>query len=147
MLDEPLSIDEIRQTKAISKPLDEYKNKQKKDGSLSADLAHVHIAKMLKARGADVSEGTRVEYIVTDASVSPMKVLPADDYTGCEVDRFYVWETQVFPPTMRVLEAAFPDEPWKDWHKVRPPKERAVRKKKVLLEIDAGMANAKSSAA
>lgn len=147
VLDEPLSIDEIRQTKAISKPLDEYKNKQKKDGSLSADIAHVHIAKMLKARGADVSEGTRVEYIVTDASVSPMKVLPADDYTGCEVDRFYVWETQVFPPTMRVLEAAFPDEPWKDWHKVRPPKERAVRKKKVLLEIDAGMANAKSSAA
>lgn len=146
VLEEPLPIEEIRQSKAISKPLRDYQNRIKNDGTKSADLAHVHIAKMLAARGEEVSEGTRIEYVVTDASVSPMKVMPAADYTGAEVDRFYVWETQVFPPTMRLLEAAFPEEPWKGWHKVRPPKERRSRKQVSSIAVDGAIAQ-KSSAA
>lgn len=139
VLEEPLAIDEIRLAKAISKPIKEYVNKIKKDGTPAADLAHVHIAKMLKARGADVSEGTRVEYIVTDGDCSPMKVIPADDYTGTEADRFYLWEKLVFPPSLRLLEAAFPQENWQEWLKVRPAKERAKRKQ-AKIEIDSTIA-------
>lgn len=130
VLDEPLSIEEIRISKSLSKPLKEYARRVKNDGTESQDLAHVYVAKILQDRGAEVTEGTRVEYIVVDGSCSPQKVIPADDYTGEEVDRFYIWEKQLYPPTQRLLEAAFPDEDWKGWLKVRPPKERAPRKKR-----------------
>jgi DNA polymerase, archaea type len=130
VLDEPLTIDEIRVSKSLSKPLKDYVVKTKVDGTKCEDLAHVRIAKILLSRGAEIREGTRVEYIITDGSCSPQKVIPADDYTGQEVDRFHIWESQVFPPTQRLLEAAFPEEDWLGWLRVRPAKVRAPRKKK-----------------
>jgi len=135
VLDDPLTLDEIRISKSLSKPLREYVTRIKKDGMKGADLAHVGVAKILEGRGAEVSEGTRIEYIVVDGSCSPQKVIPAEDYTGGEVDRFYVWETHVYPPTQRLLEAAFPDEDWKGWLKVRPAKPRAVRQSKKRAQL------------
>lgn len=124
ILDDALPLAEIKLAKSLSKPLKEYAIKLKTNGEEAAQPPHVIIAKILQKRGEDVREGTRVEYIVTDGSVSPMKAIPASDYTGAEADRFYIWENLVYPPTQRLLEAAFPEDDWTVWLKVRPKKER-----------------------
>jgi hypothetical protein len=68
--------------------------------------------------------GTRIEFIVQDGSVSPANIIPAEDFDGTNVDRYHVWENVVFPPTERLLAAAYPDHEWSSWGKVRPPKAR-----------------------
>lgn len=127
VLKEPLTFEEVKIAKSVTKSLAEYQPKMKKDGSEGSENAHVRVAKILAGRGEQVSKGTRIEYVVTDGSVSPMKVIPASDYTGVEADRYYLWDTLVFQPTQRLLEAAYPDHDWSSWGKVRPKKERAKR--------------------
>lgn len=92
-----------------------------------SDLPHVAVAKIMEQRGQEVGDRTRVEYVVVDGAVSPMRVIPAEDFAG-ECDRYYLWENLVFPPTLRLLEAAFPEHDWTSWHKVRPKKARAAGK-------------------
>jgi DNA polymerase, archaea type len=125
----PLALREIKMAKALGKPLREYVAKIKKDGTSASQPLHVTVAKILKARGEDVNEGARIEYIVTDGSCSPMKVIPASDYTGIEADRFYLWENLIYPPTQRLLNAAFPDYvgQWDAWSQVRPPTPKQKR--------------------
>lgn len=135
ILNDALALSEIRTAKSLSKPLKEYAQKIKKDGTPAAQPPHVAMAKILQRRGEEVTEGTRIEYIVTDGSCSPMKVIPAGDYTGTEADRYYIWEDQVFPAARRLLDAAFPNniQDWERWHKVRPKKERVKREKKTKM--------------
>jgi len=118
-----LSLKDVQISKALSKPLDEYETKQKKDGTQTADLSHISVAKTLLARGQDVGQGTRIFYVVTDASQSPATVIPAEDYTG-ECDRAYLWEKLIYPPTMRFLQCAFPAKSpdFEILAKVRPSK-------------------------
>lgn len=123
VLDGELTVDEVCRSASL-KGLNEYVVKRKKDGTFTEPPSHVQVAKLLAERGQDVRAGTRVEYVVTDASVSPAKVIPADDYTGAEADRYYLWESLVFPPTQRLLECAFPNHDWEQWLKVRPQKPR-----------------------
>lgn len=123
VLTEELPLEEVQQSKALSKAVDQY-GKQKADGKMGSVPAHVRVAAVLQKRGWDVSEGTRIEYVVTDGKASPQAVIPACDYTGKEVDRYHVWESMVFPPSLRLLQAAFPDHNWDDWAKVRPAKSR-----------------------
>ncbi len=111
------------------------------DGEAVGDLSHVAVAKIMEARGQEVGERTRIEYVVVDGSESPHKVIPADDYNG-DCDRYFLWENLVFPPTMRLLEAAFPEHDWKSWHKVRPKKPRASAR---VLEGQLGLGFAPSS--
>jgi DNA polymerase I len=137
ILQEPLPLSEIKVVKSISKPLREYAQKVKKDGTLMSQPPHVQVAKILKQRGEAVTEGTRIEYVVIDGDASPMKVIPASDYTGIEMDRYYLWENLVYPPTQRLLDAAFPEhtQHWDTWLRVRPPKAkkpRASKKPKAL---------------
>lgn len=129
-----LPIEEVRITQALTKSLREYVPRQKKDGTDGAELAHVQIAKILKERGREITAGTRIEYIISDGSDSPNKVIPAEDYDGTNADRFHLWEDKVWPPTKRFLEAAFPDWTWAAWDKRRPPKPRAPRKGKPVSE-------------
>lgn len=75
---------------------------------------HVQIARELASRGRDVGQNVRVEYVVVDHR-SPFGTIPAEDWYG-EADRVHLWE-QVYEPTLRVLEAAFPGH---DWAKYRP---------------------------
>ena len=126
ILEQPIEIADVKLSKALSKPLKEYVTKQKLDGQEAAQPPHVQIAKILKQRGQDVREGTRVDYFVADGAASPMKVLPAEDWAG-SCDRFYLWEDLVWPPTLRLLEAAFPGHDWAAWTKVRPPKVRSTK--------------------
>jgi DNA polymerase elongation subunit (family B) len=109
---------------------DGYKARKKNDGTRVAHPPHVQVALILKERGEEVHAGSKIGYVVVDGSKSPMKVIPASDFTGVEADRWYLWENLVWPPTERLLVAAFPDHEWKSWGKVRPKKPRLPRGKK-----------------
>lgn len=120
-------------SKRLSKELNQYARKTKKDGSFASQGMHIEVARVLKDRGEEVKEGDRIECIVVDGSVSPSIVIPAKDYDPTNpktsVDRFHLWEDEVYPPSMRVLQAAFPDHDWTRWERVRPPKPRTRRTK------------------
>ena len=127
ILQEPLSLDDVRLSKGLSKPLREYVAKPKQDGTPAAQPPHVTVAHILKSRGQDVREGTRIDFFIQDGSTSPQQVLPAEDFKG-ECDRYHLWESLVYPATQRLLEAAFPGHDWAGWAKVRPPKVRKSAK-------------------
>ncbi len=146
VLFEPLELGDVVQAKRLSKSIREYSLGAKllKDGKTQAGLpAHVEVAKVLRDRGRDVGAGVRIEYLVTDGSCSPMRCCPAEDWETLDVgpagtlptiadappgqpalDRHYLWETLVYPPSQRVLEACFPAGPWKQFERTRPPKLR-----------------------
>ena len=127
ILQEPLSIDDVRLSKGLSKPLREYAVKPKQDGTPAAQPPHVTVAHILKSRGQDVREGTRIDFFIQDGSTSPQLALPAEDFKG-ECDRYHLWESLVYPATQRLLEAAFPGHDWAGWAKVRPPNVRKSAK-------------------
>jgi DNA polymerase elongation subunit (family B) len=113
-------------TKNLSRELGQYKARKKADGGECAQPRHVVVGRELARRGVEVGEGTRVGFVVLDASTTPAVVIPADDYAG-ECDRHYLWENLVYPPAERLLAAAFPGCDWKRFSKSRPPKPRKVR--------------------
>ncbi len=129
VMGDTLSLAEVVLAKGLSKPLKDYATKKKGDGTDAAQPPHVVVAKLMKARGMDVSEGTKVEYVVVDdeAEDPAKRFALAEDYRG-EVDRHHVWESQVYPPTQRLLEAAYPARAaeWEGWAKSRP-RGRAAR--------------------
>lgn len=133
ILEEPLELDDVKIAKNLTRPISSYTVKPKKDGSAGTLDAHVRVARELVARGEAVFEGQKVDYFVVDGGCSPQKVAPAIDYNG-ECDRYYMWETLVFPPTMRVLAPCFPGKPWKELLKARPPKPRSVAAKKAAVQ-------------
>lgn len=118
VLDEQLTLDDVRMSSSLGKDVRKYRRKVKKDGTLSALPVHVEVALELGKRGRDVGEGVRIEYVVVDGT-TPIKAVPAEDFEG-RVDRFYLWENLVYKPTQRVLDAAFPEHKWGDYHRVRP---------------------------
>ena len=126
ILEGELDKSDIVISKRLAKPLNEYVRRTKKDGDYAAEPSHIAVARLLKAKGQDVGEGTKIGYVVVDGSASPLGVVPVDDWTG-EFDRFYLWESLVYPPTQRLLAAAFPGHDWSRWESVRPPTPRAVR--------------------
>lgn len=134
ILKEPLTLKEVVISKSLSKSLKDYGGKVKKDGSDASVPAHVTVAKVLKDRGEEIREGSRISYVVIDGSVSPMGVIPAVDYQSGEVDRHYLWEHLVYPPTQRFLEHAFPDhvEEFQRLADTRPKKSRKASDKKTL---------------
>jgi DNA polymerase elongation subunit (family B) len=129
-----LPVKEVQISKSISKSLKEYATKEKKDGTPTEDLAHVKIGKILRERGQQIVEGTRIFYYVVDASVSPQIVAPADDYAG-ECDRHYLWDSLIWPATGRLLAAAFPDHDWSPYEKTRPRKVRGSSKEQTAFDL------------
>ena len=119
-----IPVDEVKLTKSLGKDLDDYKVRQKKDGGEGAQQPHIALGRRLKAEGKDVRPGTKIDYVVTDGSKSGgIGVILASEYAG-EFDRFYMWEKLVYPATMRLCMAIFPDHDWKRYLKVRPAKPR-----------------------
>jgi DNA polymerase elongation subunit (family B) len=125
VLEEPLDLPDVVQSKRLSKPINEYARERRKDGTWSARPPHVEVAAVLRERGAEVGSGVRIEFFLVDGSTSPARYAPAMDWAG-EVDRFGVWEDAVYPPTQRVLEACFPGTSWTRWAKARPPRARGA---------------------
>ncbi len=122
ILNEPLPREEIVCSEAIKKKLEEY------EGTSPA----LSVARLMVERGEEVQEGTKIRFIVTDGSVSPVVAIPEADYVeGC-ADVFYVWERQVFPPTKRLLMGAFPTYNWDQFENVRPVITNAQRKQTIL---------------
>lgn len=130
VMNDVLPNNEVILSKGLSKPLKEYVVKTKNDGTPAATLPHVQVAKLMAARGLEVGEGTRIEYFVADGDPSSnLVVRPADEYTGVEADRYYLWENLIYPPTQRLLQSAFPDFDWSaGLEKLRPAKARKGRK-------------------
>lgn len=135
ILEHELELEDVVMSKRISKPLDEYKQRLKKDNTLSSRPAHVELAIELNKKGADIRPGQRIRYIVADASVSPMKVISDKDFDGNNFDRFYMWENLVYPPTQRVLEAVYPGKHWNSLLKARPRKTRARAPAKPKVDL------------
>lgn len=135
IMNDPLTIDEVKVSQSISKPLEDYVQKEKKGGGLSAQPAHVRIAKLLKERGQEIGEGTRVEYYMADHATRDVR--PAEDYQG-DPDRHHLWEDKIFKTSQRLLEAIHPGHDWKSLQRTRPPKVRksnARPKKPVQQEL------------
>lgn len=125
VLNEPLSIENVRRSQSI-KDLSEYASSAKKGDDPDKKVSippHVAVAKILQERGQSITAGTKIDYVVVDGDCSPMRVIPAEDYAG-ECDRYYLWDSMVYPPTQRLLEGAFPEVDWSSWGDVRPEKIR-----------------------
>lgn len=116
-----LELADVVISKRLNKKLSEYSRKRKKDGGWAKQLPHIELARKLSERGEDMSEGTKVSYFVFDAAnKGDVEYRTAEEWDGT-CDRFEVWEKLVWPPTMRLLEAAFPGYGWdKMYGTVRP---------------------------
>lgn len=128
VLEEPLVLADVMVSKRLSKAPKEYQRKTKKNGEPSALPPQVEVAYMLKDRGLTVRAGMMIDYVVVDGASSPATYAPAEGFEG-EVDRYHLWEHLVYPPTQRVLEAAFPEVDWERFEKVRPKVVRRAEKR------------------
>lgn len=126
ILYDELPLEEIVLSESLGKELDDY----------ATTSPAVSAAMVLRSRGEDISRGTKIRFVILDASISPMKVIPASDYTGV-CDRWALWERQVFPPTERLLTAAFPETDWTVYGKVRPAKVRENAERKYQAKLEA----------
>lgn len=97
---EDVELENLILAKRISKPLREYK----------ADSPQIRVAKWMIANGYDVAVGQKIPYLIrrngTEAHPSQIK-------TSAEIDRLTYWNDHIYPPTARVLDAAFPTRKWK----------------------------------
>jgi DNA polymerase elongation subunit (family B) len=120
VLDSDLSLDDVVISKRLTQAPDEYKTR----------TSHVDVAKMLQARGETLYKGDKIDFVVTDGYRSPVQVIPSADYDPKSetknADRFYLWEKLVYPPTSRVLQAAFPKGNWEKYERVRPQRLKGV---------------------
>jgi DNA polymerase I len=132
---DPLSVDQVKLSNALGQEVKHYKRKPKKDGGFSEPPAHVRVALELAKRGYDVSQGTRIEYVVVDGR-SPIQAIPVSDYND-NVDRFYMWENLTYPCNQRLLEAAYPEHTWKDYLRLRPTPKGKMRDDKLFYSPDA----------
>lgn len=118
-----LPLEEVVLSKSLSKKPKEYHRTNAK-GTPMAVPPHVRVAEKLEAEGRELGEGSRVAYVVSDGS-DGINAIPAHEYNGENLDRYYLWENLIYPATQRVLEAAFPAEDWKTGlERIRPKKPR-----------------------
>jgi DNA polymerase elongation subunit (family B) len=127
------TLQDVQISKRLSQSLSRYAVRLKKDGTASAQQPHVMIGKILAKRGRDVGEGQKIDYVCVDGSTSPKQYIPAEDFDGT-FDRHEMWESLVYPPTQRLLEAAFPKAGWEAYERTRPAKTRA-RKDNLTLDL------------
>lgn len=87
---------------------------------LASQPAHVRVAHILVERGVQVTEGTRIQYLIVgrgegEEDDGKLLAVPAYDEGALEhIDRDYYWDSRILPPTARLLEAVWPDEAWKE---------------------------------
>lgn len=88
---------------------------------LASKPMHVRVAEVLVERGLQVTEGTRIEYLVVgrpeddDTDDDKLLAVPAYDAGALErIDRDYYWDRRILPPTARLLESVYPHERWKE---------------------------------
>ena len=100
-------VSKIAITKAVKEELDTYVNDKS---------PHIIAARMAQARGRNIRPGDKVSYFVAVGSPSHpefeghQRIMLAEDFTGTEADLFYTWQSSVYPPSYRILRAAFPGD-------------------------------------
>lgn len=131
-LNEELQLDEVKISKGMSKAIELY-------DTTKGSLPHIRVAKIIQERGEQIGKGTKIEYIVTDSSRSPIEVIPAEDWSG-NCDRYYLWEKLIYPPSYRLLVAMFPhlETKFDYYSKVRPKESTSVRRRKIKEENGQG---------
>jgi len=98
---ESLDVKDVAVSKSLSRKPNEYQSPP----------VHARVALELEARGERMNPGSRVSYVIVNNRSKPPKAIPASDYTG-EFDREYLWQNLIYPPTLRLLQAAFPAHDW-----------------------------------
>lgn len=78
-----------------------------------AETYHVRVARTLFHRGRETRKGTKVAYYFGPGG----EPKPAEDFAA-DFDRAYLWEHLVWPPTERMLAAAFPAVDWSRYRKL-----------------------------
>ncbi len=100
--------EEIVETKAIAMDVDRYKTK----------LPHVRVAEHIRAVSTEYYVGMKVPFVMTpgpklkNGAPGPLLATWLQEYEEGTYDPGYVWNKKVYPPTMRVLEAAYPGVDW-----------------------------------
>lgn len=84
--------------KGLTKQPHEYKNKP----------VQAKVADQMAERGMEVWVGSKVSFLMTPKG----PVIPEDVKGAGELDLHLYWNQYVYPPTERVLSAAFPDHDW-----------------------------------
>lgn len=115
VLYDDIDLEEVVISKRLSREIDQYSRRTKKDGGFMRQLPHIEMARVLQKRGRDVGEGAKIDYVVINGT-KPLTVIPAEDWTG-QCDRYAIWDSLIFPPTFRLLAAAFPAYKWTGWKK------------------------------
>jgi DNA polymerase I len=118
VLEGQLLVDDVKLSKRLARPVGDYVPREKKNGGFGDLPPHVRVAAMLAERGEGVGVGARIDYFVVNGA--ERVVAPVGDWTG-EFDRIDAWEKHVWPPTARLLEAAFPALDWNGrFARIRP---------------------------
>jgi len=108
---------------------------------IASQPVHVRVAKILVERGVQVTEGTRIEYLIAgrpeDDEDDDGKLIgvPAYDPGALErIDRDYYWDKKILPPTARLLDAVYPTEKWKETAASRRKLAAAIEKEIASVE-------------
>lgn len=101
VLGSELGIDDITITKAITKPLDQYK----------AKTIHLRIAEEYRKKRGEFFVGMKIPYIVTNGIKGKLEAVHTDDFTGA-YDHQYYWSKLIYPPTFRILVACYSGVEW-----------------------------------
>ena len=114
-----LTGEDVVNTQAIEKSVDDYKTKP----------PHVRVAEHIRAVSTEYFIGMKVPYVMVPGPPNEKTGRPGKleavwlrEYVEGTYDAAYVWNKKVYPPTMRVIEAAYPDE---DWHRIQGSLARA----------------------
>ncbi len=92
-------VEDLVLRKGLTKPLKEY-----------ATLpVQAKVARQMMERGMEVWTGSKIQFLMTRNG----PIIPEDLKDSAELDLTLYWNKYVYAPTMRVLEAAFPDYEWK----------------------------------
>jgi len=99
--------EDLTLSKTITKALGDYANKPH----------HVEVAARMVERGVEVDEGQKIPFLMTDkGALHPTELGPL----AGQVSFPLYWNDHVYPPTQRVLEAAFPGAGWPELECVLP---------------------------
>jgi len=110
-----LTMDELRVTAAVTKPLTAYKTSP----------PQVVIARAMQAAGREVFPGTKIAYVVTDGRHG-IVAAEADDYARAPkgYDPVFYWRHKIWPALERVVAVVFPAEDWTAFAKIHYEKEK-----------------------
>lgn len=110
-----LTLDELRITAAVTKPLDAYKSAP----------PQVVVARAMEAAGREVFPGTKIAYVVTDGRKGIIAA-EADEYARAPLgyDPVFYWNRKIWPALERVVAVVYATEDWSPFATIRYEKEK-----------------------